>query len=321
MTGTVEQARAVLAIIERGTAAGHDRSISVRALSLARELLICGESRLALELSTACAQSGSDVIEYESHLIRARSFMSLGNLAEVESILDALAAIPDLEKIPIVLRRQWTLLRACQHWYRLNFRESLEILTALRSQLLAEPESAELGWCSHYLGNAAWSLGDIEAARRYLTEAAASAYRNQDLPLEALTGLSTGMLKRSLCHWGEAREEFKRAAQLFTRIGHQALVGHARMSAAIVDLKRGRLEAAYSCALEVVRTAAATGTEESRCFAEEVAAQASLHEGNIASATTHIRNVLDSISNNQSSRHVLIAREILADIELDAGHP
>src|SRR4029453_2240670 len=112
----------------------------------------------------------------------------------------------------------------------MRFAESKAILIDQREQLLRGPDSSLLGWCSLFLGNTAWSLGDMAGARKYFTEATASAYRCNDKELEAVATFDAGLVKRFLCHWGEANEDFSRAHQLPLSMGHRGPVAHALRS-------------------------------------------------------------------------------------------
>ena len=296
MTPAIEQAHAMIASFGGSESGRPGIATPSHAIELINELLVCGEWRLAHDLCLATESQRLSIAEgIELELCAIECLIRFGKLDDALSRLDVAAIRMDreAENLPSRLSQWFSILRGRALWRALRLQEAKEVLTAERARLLQEPDGKMLGWCSFMLSNAYWGEGNVTNARRFVTEALVSAYRNGDARLEAYANHSAGLMSRFLCHWIEARAHLREALDYARSKGHSELVIHAQRSIGIVDWKRGRLDAARTSALESARLATAMKAELSRCFAFELLALISLHGGDLVEARDFLQVALD----------------------------
>lgn len=314
MIDLMEQAEALARLLATGSEAMDPSERRTHALSLGRELLLCGEWRLCIELLTAAASA--DKVEGESALVLADAYLGSGDASAANEILIASGVLSSPEE------RDAALALECRVKYALNHvHEAWSAASELRRVLIDKAESSALGWSSFILGNISWARGEMPAASKYYVEAMASALRKSDLRLEALSTVSLANITRMRCHWGEALEGLERSTALWLRLGNRAQTAHSLRSTAIILWKRGQIDDAERACKESLRVATEGNNDLGVAYATQLQALIDIHSGDSVSARESLVQSQAFKGGGHASRVLLLASEFLGDVELEQGNP
>ena len=189
----------------------------------------------------------------------------------------------------------------------------------VRSAQLSVADSVTLGWCNLWLGNIAWSRGDFALARTRYLEAFVSGYRAGEGDLEAFACQNLGILRKQFGRWQEAKEEFQHALEIWRATGNHSLASNVERGLAILEWKRGRLEAGRGAARASLHAAAGTRTAESEVHALQLLGVIDIHAGEFTSAEHSLTQASALWPGDSTSRPSLLTTEFLGDVHLEQG--
>lgn len=290
-------------------------------LSCATELIDAGEARTALDLldtaTTRISRGGSEW-DLRKETIRARALRMLGR--PEESLALARQLLADHSELLRLMRDEQMELRIHEAaaLTQLNrVAESAAKLVAIRSELLALPDSSLLAWCTYHAATAETFRGEHQKARALALEAIVSARRCGNRFIEALALDALGRLERALCRWASAEEASTESLALFETAGNQGYASVSKRCLAILAWKRGRLDRALVVAEESQQDAAKLKNDVLEGYAHLLKCAVHLHAGRFSNALTCLDSVGGLGHYNSDSRPSLLAAEYRGDVYLE----
>ena len=181
MNDCIAQAAALIDILASGTYKLGKEPFGEATIACSTELIQAGEPERALDLCEIAIKSFPNAgMEWRARILvsRARALMATSRFQET---LELVATIEQtLGETLKLLPRDLAILRisraAC---YRQTNRvdQAVEELAAVRAELLSQPDSYLLGWCSYQLAAAETTRGNYDASRRWALDCVVSARR------------------------------------------------------------------------------------------------------------------------------------------------
>jgi len=209
--------------------------------------------------------------------------------------------------------------RAATLWRRNRVEESIQLLGALRRDLLAMPDTVLHAACSLHLSSALNMAGDRSAARDMVHEALVSGRRCGSLFWTSLAYSNLSSIERQACRWAASIEAASRAVAGFRVLGNRVQLMHARRSMAITLWKRGRNSEALEAIHAGLREEAACASPMQASYIRMLEGLIHLHMGSLDLARTSLRRAQLAMGDASESRAALLVLEYIGDLELEQG--
>lgn len=322
MTDLLHQVSALFRVLESRPLGESNSDVLARAMGLSRELIDCGEWRIARDVALASrSMTMSESTRFGCDLLEAECLIGMAEFEAAHQLLSrALAELEESGSPGSQDSLNWAkVMLGSALWGMHRLEEAEATLAEAYTTLLRRPDSSALGWCACLIGNLEWTRGAYSSAKQRYLEAIVSAHRSRSVRLEAMAYRNLGIIRRQACRWHEAFEDLSRSRDLWERIGNRAQVSHLERALAILEWKRGNTVAAQTLATSSHAGASSTGSKEAIVHGVQLLAMIALHTGDYDRSLSNLRLAAETWDGTIVSRPSLLTAEYLGDVYLEQG--
>jgi tetratricopeptide (TPR) repeat protein len=324
MISLVAQAAAIRQLVQLGLVANGIEEVASSALACAEGLLESGRYIESLSLIEECQPAlveSRPEVDLRFQVLRLRALLYLGRTSEAsdcgKSTLERLAGTAESYPTDWAQLRTYSL--GCL-WRQNGHREAVNGLSAIRRELILRPESLAACSCALELATAFAHSGERETAKAHCLEAWSIARRLESTYWLGMAEFNLGLLARTECDWEVATQHLACAQNHFESLGNGFLRMRCLHIMAIVDWKRGRLEAALSRTEELRSEQMASLLHEQYWYSSLLRSLILNHQGKFSDALKTLREEPDWQVPSKFSRASLLTVEYLGDIDLEQGN-